>query len=340
MSRAEGRGPEHEAILLRAAITSSYSQGYLFDQNSQPANQMKHWANTYVFDHSSIPSRQSGSGDLRSSDVQQSQQHPSAAAAAAAAESHHESSHQNNSAHWSSIVDPYSAHGPAISVHDGKLYAFPRTIYASNNDADGDPIRHPPELSRLENEKAASTSPCMPQHIPLEEPNNDEKMILVHDGRASGGPRGWYGQQKENDWYGATVRTANKTPLHVLGYQSEDDEDGCSDQGPVRVSNEKSLISFGEKCTSNQASDIVTSTVRSNPNCNAASFHATTASEHDKQSRNDDSDSSNSNVEREDTNHGSSGNDDKCFDCFFGLSWLRYVFQHNNGIHTKHNIIQ
>ena len=177
----------------------------------------------------------------------------------------------------------------------------------------------------------------MPQHIPLEEPNDDEK--LMYDGRASEGPRGWYGQQKESDWYGLTVRTANKTPLHVLGYQSEDDEDGCSDQGPV-IYNEKSLISFGEKCTSNQASAIVTSNVRNNPNCNAVSSHTTIASDFDKQSRNDDSDSSNSNVEREDTNHGSSGNDDKCFDCFFGLSWLRYVFQHNNGIHTKRNIIQ
>ena len=288
---------------------------------------MKHWANTYVFDHSSIPSRQSGSSDLLSSDAQQPPQHPSAAAAA---ESHHESSHQNNSAHWSSIVDPYSAHGPAISVHDGKLSTFPTTIYASNNDADGDPIRRPPELSRLANEKAASTSPCMPQQMPLEETNNDEKVI--HDGKQSAGPRGWYGQQKESDWYGVTVRTANKTPLHVLGYQSEDDEDGCN--------NETSLISFGEKCTSNQASDIVTSIVQNNPNCNAASFHTTTASELDKQSRNDDSDPSDSNVEQEDTNHGSSGNDYKCLGCFFGLSWLRYVFRHNNGIHTKNNIIQ
>ena len=314
-----------------------------FDQNSQPANQMKHWANTYVFDHSSIPSRQSGSSDLRSSDVQQPPQHPSAAAAAAAAsaaaESHHESSHQNNSAHWSSIVDPYSEHGPAISIHDRNLYAFPTTIYAPNNDANGDPIRHPPELSRLENEKAASASPCMPQQMPLAEPNNDEKVI--HDGKPSAGPRDWYGQQKESDWYGVTVRTANKTPLHVLGYQSEDDEDGCGDQGPV-INNEKSLISFVEKCTSNQASDIATSIVGNNPNCNAASCHTTIASEYDKQSscRNDDSDSSDSNVEREDTNHGSSDNGDICFDCFFGLSWLRFIFQHNNGIHTKQNNIQ
>ena len=176
--------------------------------------------------------------------------------------------------------------------------------------------------------------------MPLAEPNNDEKVI--HDGKPSAGPRDWYGQQKESDWYGVTVRTANKTPLHVLGYQSEDDEDGCSDQGPV-IKNENSLISFGEKCTSNQASDIVTSIVRNNRNCNAASFHITAASEHGKQSRNDDSDStiSNSNVERsDDTNDGSSDNGDKCFDCFFGVSWLRYVFRHNNGIHTKHNIIQ
>lgn len=300
---------------------------------------MKHWASTYVFDHSSTPSRKSGCSDLRSSVAQQPSQHPSAAA-----ESHHEieSSHQNNSAHWSSIVDPYSAHGPAISVHDGKLYTFPTTIYASNIDADSHSIRHPPEFARLANEKAASTSPSMPQHIPLEEPNENEK--LIHDGKQSAGPRGWYGKQQESDWYGVTVRTANKTPLHVLGYQSDNDEDSCSrcsDQGPG-ISNEESLTSFGEKCTSTQASDSVTSIVRNDPNSNAASSRTTIASEHDKQStsRNNDSDSINSNVVREDTNHGSSGNDDNCLGCFFGLSWLQFVFRHNDGIHTKHNIIQ
>ena len=243
-------------------------------------------------------------------------------------ESHHESSHHNNSAHWSSIVDPYSAHGPAISVHDGKLYKFPATLDASNDGADGDPIRQPV------NQEAASTSPCMPQHMPLEDTNNSEKPL--YDGKPSTGPRGWYVYQKESDWYGLTVRTANKTPLHVLGYQSDHDEDDCSDSCSDN-SKPKIVKPFSEEYNKDIGigtfrNEIGVGTVRSNPN--AASFHTTIAA------RNDDSDS-NSNFEQNDANDDSNGNSDKCVDCFFGLSWLRHVFRHNgNLIHTNHNIIQ
>ena len=247
---------------------------YLLGSPDSNAKQMKHWANTYVFDHAAASSHQNGKRDLQSSVTQQPPQPPSAAVA----ESHHESSHHTNSAHWSSIVDPYSEHGPAISVHDGKLYTFPSALDAPNNDADDDPIRHPPELSwqANQNQKAASTSsPCMPQQMPLDETKYKEK--LMYDEKISPDPRGWYGQQKDCDWYGATVRTANKTPLHVLGYQSEHDEDDCSDQGPV-MNKEKSLISLGKE--SNQASGI--GIIQNNP-C-TASCHDTRA-EHNKKSR-------------------------------------------------------
>ena len=263
---------------------------------------MKHWANTYVFDHATASSRQNGARDLRTSAAQPSQL-PSTAA-----ESHHESSHRTNSAHWSSIVDPYSAHGPAISVHDdGKLY--------------------PPELSRQENQKAASTSPCMPQQqMSPEETKYREK--LIYGEKSSPGPRGWYRQQKDCDWYGATVRTANKTPLHVLGYQSEHDEDDC-----------KSLTSLGEDCSQDSSIGIV----RNSPS--TASCHATRAQHNKQQSRNgsdgSDSTGSNSNTELKDANDGSNGNDDACVACFFGSSWLRCIFRHNgNLIHRKNNIIQ
>ena len=97
---------------------------------------------------------------------------------------------------------------------------------------------------------------------------------------------------------------------------------------------EKSLISLGKE--SNQASGI--GIIQNNP-C-TASCHDTRA-EHNKRSRKNDPNSSDSNVELKGADDGSDGNDDKCFDCFFGSSWLRYIFRRNgNIIHRKNNMIQ
>lgn len=286
---------------------------------------MKHWANTYVFDHSSsAASRHGDSTATLRSDKRSGPQHPPAAES-----SRHESSHHNNSAHWSSIVDPYSTHGPAISVHGGKLCTFPpRSSEVSTIRAEIDPIRPPPQLPQQTNQSASTAfMPNDQQSMPPHVTSTDVATFTY--GGIPADARLWYGQQKKSDWYGVTLRTNNKTPMQMLGYQSEQNLDDCSDQCSD-INQKKSVRVSGDDC--DQDSDIgVTLDVP-----NAVSLN-TTVAQPNKQSRNGDP---TSNYE-DGSNGNGNGNGNTCFDCFFGLSWLRYVFKHNgNRINANHNVIQ
>ena len=280
---------------------------------------MKHWANTYVFDHPSSAASRHGDSTTFRSDKRSGPQHPPAAA-----ESHHESSHHNNSAHWSSIVDPYSTHGPAISVHDGKLCTFTtRSSEVSNISTDLDPIRPPPQLPQQTNQSTSTAFMPNDQSIPPHATSTDGAIFT--DGRIPADARIWYGHQKQSDWYGVTLRTNNKTPMQMLGYRSEQDLNDCSDQCSD-INQKKSVRVSGDDYDQDSGIGVTLNLP------NAASLN-TTVAQPNKQSRNGDSTS--------DYEDGLNGNGDTCFDCFFGLSWLRYVFKHNdNRINAKHNVIQ